>query len=172
MWEGGAVVLWVGATAETDRVATTAARVGGALTDSQDGFLVIRKIGPTPPGFPRRPGCPKANPTGSSDWLGRWKEISRGLEKFPASVPRSYLERSPVTGWSPRAVTGRTSDRSAWNLCLRRLTLAGLCAERLIVAICPFWARRLSSPGGPDGGRRMLSPTLERLNRRTGRVEA
>jgi 16S rRNA (guanine527-N7)-methyltransferase len=60
--EGGAVVLWVGPTAETDRVAKTAARVGGALTDTQNGFLVIRKIGPTPPGFPRRPGMAKKRP--------------------------------------------------------------------------------------------------------------
>lgn len=60
--DGGAVVLWVGPTAESDRVAVTAARVGGELVDSPDGFLVIRKTGPTPPGFPRRPGRAKKRP--------------------------------------------------------------------------------------------------------------
>jgi 16S rRNA (guanine527-N7)-methyltransferase len=60
--EGGAVVLWVGPSAEVDRVATTAARVGGELVDSPDGFLVIRKTGPTPSGFPRRSGMAKKRP--------------------------------------------------------------------------------------------------------------
>lgn len=60
--DGGAVVLWVGPTAESARVAVTAARVGGELVDSPDGFLVIRKTGPTPPGFPRRPGMAKKRP--------------------------------------------------------------------------------------------------------------
>ena len=62
--EGGAVVLWVGPTADVERVATTAARVGGELTDSPAGFLVIRKTCPTPPGFPRRPGMAKKRPLG------------------------------------------------------------------------------------------------------------
>jgi 16S rRNA (guanine527-N7)-methyltransferase len=60
--EGGSVVLWVGPTAEPTRVAATAARVGGELTESPDGFLVFRKIRPTPPGFPRRPGMAKKRP--------------------------------------------------------------------------------------------------------------
>jgi 16S rRNA (guanine527-N7)-methyltransferase len=60
--EGGSVVLWVGPTAEPERVAATAARVGGELTESPDGFLVLRKTGPTPPGFPRRPGMAKKRP--------------------------------------------------------------------------------------------------------------
>lgn len=60
--EGGTVVLWVGPTAEVQRVAATSARVGGELVEATDGFLVIRKIGPTPPGFPRRPGMAKKRP--------------------------------------------------------------------------------------------------------------
>jgi 16S rRNA (guanine527-N7)-methyltransferase len=60
--EGGSVVLWVGATAEPKRVAATALRVGGELVESPDGFLVLRKTGPTPPGFPRRPGMAKKRP--------------------------------------------------------------------------------------------------------------
>jgi len=60
--EGGAVVLWVGPTAEPERVARVAERLGGELTESPSGFLVLRKVGPTPPGFPRRPGIAKKRP--------------------------------------------------------------------------------------------------------------
>jgi 16S rRNA (guanine527-N7)-methyltransferase len=60
--EGGAVVLWVGPSAEPDRVARAAERVGGELADAPPGFLVLRKVAPTPPGFPRRPGMAKKRP--------------------------------------------------------------------------------------------------------------
>ena len=60
--EGGAVVLWVGPSAEPDRVARVAERVGGELAESPPGFLVLRKVSPTPPGFPRRPGVAKKRP--------------------------------------------------------------------------------------------------------------
>jgi 16S rRNA (guanine527-N7)-methyltransferase len=60
--EGGAVVLWVGPSADADRVAQVAERIAGELADSPAGFLVIRKVGPTPPGFPRRPGMAKKRP--------------------------------------------------------------------------------------------------------------
>jgi len=59
---GGAVVLWVGPSAEPDRVATVAARLAGELEDVRAGFLVLRKTGPTPEGFPRRPGIAKKRP--------------------------------------------------------------------------------------------------------------
>jgi 16S rRNA (guanine527-N7)-methyltransferase len=59
---GGAVVLWVGPSAEGERVARVAERIAGELTESADGFLVLRKLGPTPPGFPRRPGAAKKRP--------------------------------------------------------------------------------------------------------------
>jgi 16S rRNA (guanine527-N7)-methyltransferase len=60
--EGGAVILWVGPSAEPDRVARVAERVAGRLEASPPGFLVIRKTGPTPPGFPRRPGIARKRP--------------------------------------------------------------------------------------------------------------
>jgi 16S rRNA (guanine527-N7)-methyltransferase len=60
--EGGAVVLWVGPSADRDRVAAVAARIAGELDDAPPGFLVIRKTGPTPPGFPRRVGVAKKRP--------------------------------------------------------------------------------------------------------------
>ena len=60
---GGVVILWVGPTADPDRVARAAARLAGELEESPAGFLVVRKTGPTPPGFPRRPGVAKKRPS-------------------------------------------------------------------------------------------------------------
>jgi 16S rRNA (guanine527-N7)-methyltransferase len=59
---GGAVVLWVGPSAVAAAVASVASRLNGELAESPSGFLVLRKIGPTPPGFPRRPGLAKKRP--------------------------------------------------------------------------------------------------------------
>ena len=60
--EGGAVVLWVGPSVDRGRVAAVAARLAGALEAGPAGFVVIRKTGPTPPGFPRRTGVAKKRP--------------------------------------------------------------------------------------------------------------
>jgi 16S rRNA (guanine527-N7)-methyltransferase len=59
---GGAVVLWVGPSADADAVARVGARVAGELVESPPGFLVLRKTGPTPEGFPRRPGMARKRP--------------------------------------------------------------------------------------------------------------
>ena len=58
--EGGAVVLWVGPSANQDRVARVAAQIAGELEPAPDGFLVIRKLGPTPVGFPGAPASPRS----------------------------------------------------------------------------------------------------------------
>lgn len=60
--EGGAVILWVGPSADRDAVARIAGKIAGELEEAAPGFLVIRKTGPTPPGFPRRPGVAKKRP--------------------------------------------------------------------------------------------------------------
>ena len=60
--EGGVVILWVGPSAEADRVARVAERIAGAPVDAPAGFLIVRKVGPTPPGFPRRTGVAKKRP--------------------------------------------------------------------------------------------------------------
>lgn len=60
--EGGAVILWVGPSADRDAVARVAGKIAGELEDAPPGFLVLRKTGPTPPGFPRRPGVAKKRP--------------------------------------------------------------------------------------------------------------
>jgi 16S rRNA (guanine527-N7)-methyltransferase len=59
---GGVAVLWVGESADRERVARAAAMLGGRLEEEVDGLLVLRKVGPTPPGFPRRPGVAKKRP--------------------------------------------------------------------------------------------------------------
>jgi 16S rRNA (guanine527-N7)-methyltransferase len=60
--EGGAAVMWVGPSADADRVARVAAKLAAELEESLPGFLVLRKTGPTPPAFPRRPGMAKKRP--------------------------------------------------------------------------------------------------------------
>jgi 16S rRNA (guanine527-N7)-methyltransferase len=59
---GGAVVLWVGPTAEVDRVARVAEQLAGSPPELREGLLVIRKVGPTPEGFPRRAGMARKRP--------------------------------------------------------------------------------------------------------------
>jgi len=59
---GGAAILWVGPTADVARVARVAERLGGELTEEGDGLLVLRKLEPTPPGFPRRTGVARKRP--------------------------------------------------------------------------------------------------------------
>ena len=60
--EGGAVILWVGPSADVAAVAAVAGRIAGELEESPPGFVVIRKTAPTPEGFPRRPGMAKKRP--------------------------------------------------------------------------------------------------------------
>ncbi len=59
---GGAVVLWLGPTADLARVARVAELLAAAPPEDHDGLLVIRKLGPTPRGFPRRPGMARKRP--------------------------------------------------------------------------------------------------------------
>jgi 16S rRNA (guanine527-N7)-methyltransferase len=58
----GIAIVWTGETAEPERVALVAERLGGSLEGDADGLLVLRKLEPTPPGFPRRPGMAKKRP--------------------------------------------------------------------------------------------------------------
>ena len=59
---GGAVVLYVGPSADAAAVSRAAERLGGGPLDQLPGLLVLRKVAPTPPGFPRRPGLAKKRP--------------------------------------------------------------------------------------------------------------
>jgi 16S rRNA (guanine527-N7)-methyltransferase len=59
---GGAAVLWVGPSADLDAVAGVAEQLAAAPPEERDGLVVLRKLGPTPEGFPRRPGMARKRP--------------------------------------------------------------------------------------------------------------
>jgi 16S rRNA (guanine527-N7)-methyltransferase len=59
---GGAVVLYVGPSADLAAAGRVAERLGGGPTEQLPGLLVLHKVAPTPPGFPRRPGVAKKRP--------------------------------------------------------------------------------------------------------------
>jgi hypothetical protein len=55
-------VLWVGPSADRERVARVAERLAAEPQEAPEGFLVLRKVGPTPDGFPRRVGVARKRP--------------------------------------------------------------------------------------------------------------
>jgi hypothetical protein len=59
---GATAVLFVGPTADADAVSKAAAELAAELEESPPGFFVLRKTGPTPERFPRRPGIAKKRP--------------------------------------------------------------------------------------------------------------
>jgi 16S rRNA (guanine527-N7)-methyltransferase len=59
--EGGAAIVYVGPTADLDAARRAGVRLNGEL-EVTDGLFVFHKIGPTPPGFPRRPGMAAKRP--------------------------------------------------------------------------------------------------------------
>ena len=60
--EGGRVVLFVGPSANADAVAEAARQVAGEVEATPRGFVILRKTGPTPDRFPRRPGLARKRP--------------------------------------------------------------------------------------------------------------
>jgi 16S rRNA (guanine527-N7)-methyltransferase len=59
---GGAVVLWVGPTADLAAVARVCELLGGGPPENRDGLIVLPKLAPTPSGFPRRVGVARKRP--------------------------------------------------------------------------------------------------------------
>jgi 16S rRNA (guanine527-N7)-methyltransferase len=59
---GGAAVLYVGPSADAPAVSRVSERLAGAPAEETPGLLVLRKLEPTPTGFPRRPGVAKRRP--------------------------------------------------------------------------------------------------------------
>lgn len=59
---GGVAILWLGRTADRDAVARVAELLGATLEQDEDGLVVLRKLEPTPDGFPRRTGLAKKRP--------------------------------------------------------------------------------------------------------------
>jgi len=59
---GGAAILWVGPSADLAVVGRVSSLLGGDVPEERDGLVVLRKLAPTPPGYPRRAGMPKKRP--------------------------------------------------------------------------------------------------------------
>jgi len=59
---GGAVVLWVGVSVDVEHVARVASQLAAEVDAECDGLLVLRKLSPTPSGFPRRTGVARKRP--------------------------------------------------------------------------------------------------------------
>jgi 16S rRNA (guanine527-N7)-methyltransferase len=59
---GGVAVLYVGPSAEPESVARVAEQLNAKLDEGPEGLLVLRKLGPTPDGFPRRVGVARKRP--------------------------------------------------------------------------------------------------------------
>ena len=60
--EGGRAVLFVGPSVDEAAVAKAASLVAAEPEPAPPGFLLLRKIGPTPDRFPRRPGVARKRP--------------------------------------------------------------------------------------------------------------
>jgi 16S rRNA (guanine527-N7)-methyltransferase len=59
---GGVAVLWIGPTADRDRLAHVCDCLAAELADGPEGLALLRKLGPTPDGFPRRAGMARKRP--------------------------------------------------------------------------------------------------------------
>jgi 16S rRNA (guanine527-N7)-methyltransferase len=59
---GGAAILWLGESADLDKLARVSVQLGARVPELYDGLAVLLKVTPTPPGFPRRVGVAKKRP--------------------------------------------------------------------------------------------------------------
>jgi 16S rRNA (guanine527-N7)-methyltransferase len=59
---GGAAILLVGPSPNVAAVAKVSAQLGGGAPEVHPGALLLPKLEPTPPGFPRRPGMARKRP--------------------------------------------------------------------------------------------------------------
>jgi len=59
---GGAAILWVGPTADLDSLGRVSVQLGGGPPELREGLVVLPKVAPTLPGFPRRSGIAKKRP--------------------------------------------------------------------------------------------------------------
>jgi 16S rRNA (guanine527-N7)-methyltransferase len=59
---GGAAVLFIGRSVSAAAVSRVSERLGGGPAGQLPGLLVLPKLAPTPPGFPRRAGVAKKRP--------------------------------------------------------------------------------------------------------------
>jgi 16S rRNA (guanine527-N7)-methyltransferase len=60
--EGAAAVLWLSSAADLEALSRVSEQLGGSAVEERNGLAVVRKIAPTPAGFPRRPGIARKRP--------------------------------------------------------------------------------------------------------------
>ena len=85
---GGAVVLWLGPSADLAVVARVAEQVGGGEPEERDGLVVVPKVTATPPGFPRRVGVAKKRPLAN-----RPRPVPGTVTKVPRSRALASAKR-------------------------------------------------------------------------------
>jgi len=59
---GGAAMLFAGREADLESLERVSGLLGGGTPEDRDGLVVVPKLEPTPPGFPRRVGVAKKRP--------------------------------------------------------------------------------------------------------------
>jgi 16S rRNA (guanine527-N7)-methyltransferase len=59
---GGAAILFAGPSADLDALARVSERLSGGVPELSEGLVVLPKLEPTPPGFPRRTGVARKRP--------------------------------------------------------------------------------------------------------------
>jgi 16S rRNA (guanine527-N7)-methyltransferase len=59
---GGAALLWLSPSVDLEQLARVSDQIGGGPPEERAGLVVVPKIGPTPGGFPRRPGVARKRP--------------------------------------------------------------------------------------------------------------
>jgi 16S rRNA (guanine527-N7)-methyltransferase len=62
---GGAAILWIGESADLSQLRRAAETLAAELVAGAAGLAVLRKLAPTPSGFPRRTGVARKRPLGS-----------------------------------------------------------------------------------------------------------
>jgi 16S rRNA (guanine527-N7)-methyltransferase len=59
---GGAALIWTGPSTDLEELGRVAAQLAGGAPEDREGLVVVRKLAPTPGGFPRRPGVARKRP--------------------------------------------------------------------------------------------------------------
>jgi 16S rRNA (guanine527-N7)-methyltransferase len=59
---GGAAILWLASSADLEQLARVSEQLAGGRPEDRAGLVVVPKTGPTPGGFPRRPGVARKRP--------------------------------------------------------------------------------------------------------------